>query len=188
MDDLFDGLSQEGERFTNAPLIKAAGKLDKARKKYHHKAGSHKSMSVQVSSPDFKKLINSLGKKSKGRPSSDPVEFAIYNDASRPATEKEQSEGFDKIYYAKFWEYGFTSPAGKYIAGHRLFAKTQKRFVKILKEEYLKMPNLFVRENIEEAFDKACYRYINEVLIPQSPTGKTGKMKDSWWWKSKDQE
>jgi hypothetical protein len=187
--DKFDLPNQTGERFTNAPLIKATGSLNKAAKKYHKKARGSNVMSVQVNSPDFKHLMKQLGKKSKGRPSSKPIEFAIYNDVSRPATPKEQGEGFDEIYYAKFWEYGWTSPAGNYIAGHRLFARTTNILKRIILEELKKSPSLFVRDDIYDAFDRACYRYINEVLIPESPRSQRKskkRFKDSWNHKGSD--
>ena len=169
------GVNTKGERFIDAPLPFHDESIPK---KFHQRGKKRKLMSITATSPDFKKLMNKLGKKSKGRPSSKPIDFVVYNDASRKATKKESAQGIEAIHYAKFVEYGFTDRAGVWHEGQRLYAKTRNQFKRILIEEYKSMPGRYTRDDIYKAFENAVQRYI-DVLVEVTPV-YTGEMKGSW--------
>lgn len=179
----FDLPYESGESFSNAPMAWLKGVLSR---KYHSRARGNKLMSVEITSPDFQKLMKKLGKKSRGRPSSKPVDFVIYNTASRPPTEKEEEQGFSDIFYAKFWEYGYTAQSGRWVQGYRIFARTRDILKKMIIEEYRQMPSKYTRQDVHDAFERAVDRYINQIIIPMTPVD-SGLSKDSWHSKSRDE-
>lgn len=164
------------ENFVNAQLSFFNGYIPE---KWHRSQKKPKSlMSAHIESPGFKKLMNKMGKSLRKNASTKPVDFMIYNDASRKPTESEEALGIDKIFYAKFQEYGWTDRGGNWHDGLRLYAKTAHIFKKMLAEEYKKMPDKFGRENVRKALETACDRYIN-LLSSMTPVDTT-KMRDSW--------
>lgn len=169
------GVNTSDEVYMNMPLPFSPDSLSK---QFHKRAKKKGLMSISATSPGFKKLVKKFGKTSKGRPSSKPIDFVVYNDASRPATANEKSQGINEIYYPKFVEYGFTDRAGNWHDGHRLYAKTRDQFRQMLVEEYRKLPSKFVRDDIYIAFENAVKRYLK--LLEEVTPVDSGLMKKSW--------
>lgn len=164
------------ENFVNAQLSFFNGYIPE---KWHRSQKKPKSlMSAHIESPDFQKLMNKMGKSLRKNASTKPVDYMIYNDASRKPTPKEEEMGISEIFYAKFQEYGWTDRAGNWHDGLRLYAKTKHIFKKLLIEEYKKMPDKFGRSNVKQAMENACDRYI-QVLRSMTPID-TGEMERRW--------
>lgn len=185
-----EGMNSNEEPLINAPLPYMTGKMQHD---FHKRAKSKSLMSVTATSPDFKKLMKKFGKSSKGRPSAKPIEFVIYNDASRAAGASDNEKGFnDRIYYPKFVEYGYTKKDGTWVDGQRLYAKTRDQFRQFLIQEYRAMPSRYTRQDIKNAFGRAVERY-KTVLESVTPLGvkwnnqkNDPHMKDMWKSESND--
>jgi hypothetical protein len=165
-------------------------------KEYHGQARGKKLFSVQMQSTGFKNIMRELGMTGVGRPSADPIEVVIYNDASRKPSPTEKAAKYKKrTFYAKFIEYGFTwmghylddgtwiKGDGRWVPGKRMFARLRKWIKRELIRNFKQMSHRgvvgrFTRASIHEALVKTAEETVKR-LIDMTPED-TGRMKDSW--------
>ncbi len=134
------------------------------------------SMKIDFLSPEFIQQMKNLGKVPAGRPTK-PIEFMIYNDASRPPHKTETEEQF----YAKYVEYGFhyqEDGAIRFKEGIHLWNQVRKYLQRRLTAHYTAMPRKYTRNSVTMAMREA----IEETtlkLISITPVD-TNLMKNSW--------
>lgn len=151
--------------------------LPKVNVKHHAKGKTDGAFRFQVKDSGIEEFLKSLGKISQVR-SNKLIEYVIYNDAF-------EMRAYGKHYYAKFVEYGYTKPNGKYEPGKRLFRKVKKRITRKIKEELKNVPRIFVMKYIEQAFENAVRYAVSE--LERETLIKTGRMAQSWsYYKTKD--
>lgn len=128
-------------------------------------------------SDSFINQMEKLGKTPSKRMNTRPIEWIIYNDASRPPHETETEEQF----YAKYVEYGYTvhTKDGDYFKeGLHLWNQVRKYLRRRLVYHYKNMPKIYTRRSVTMAMREA----IEETtlkLMSITPVD-TNLMKNSW--------
>jgi len=135
------------------------------------------SLKIDFLSPEFIQQMEKLGKTPMKRMSTKPIEFMIYNDASRPPHETETEEQF----YAKYVEYGFHYKEDgqiRFKEGIHLWNQVRKYLKRRLVTHYKAMSKVYNRKSVTMAMREA----IEETtlkLISITPVD-TNLMKNSW--------
>ena len=163
------------KEFENSPLRYTNKNPGKA---YHGKARGKQLMTLDVQDSGFQQLMAELGKVSKYRGKA-VVEFIIYNDASRKASQQERESGEgDRVFYAKFVEYGYLWRGSYYVPGKRLFSKIRKKIKRRLVANYRAMPKQFLLRDLEKAMEDTVKWTIQELerITPVD----SGHMQESW--------
>lgn len=132
-------------------------------------------LEINLADPVFIAKLKSLGKVPAGK-STRPIQFMIYNDASRPPHETEDSE----VFYAKFVEYGFNvnGEAPYFHEGLHLWMQVRKFLARKLVSNYKKMPRRYTRNSVVMAMRDAVEETVLK-LMSLTPVD-TNLMKNSW--------
>ena len=147
-------------------------------KTFHPAARGKKLFNAQVTSPDFQKLMQIMGKKQMGS-GGKPIEIVIYNDVkSKKGT-----------FYAKFIEYGWMGVNPRWGAywhpGKRLYASLRKWIKRRIIANYKLMAHrgnegYFTRSTVVNALSQTAEETVDR--LKQITPEDTGEMKKHWKW------